>query len=159
MVIPPMQFVTARMLEALNAFHPQPGEDAVARLYEITDGFDDLADKADVILAMFALIERADGVDFGAPGPLVHCIESIGHEKYFSQLIESLRRHPQFITINMAHRILNARRLSAANAPGPGEWEQLMDRLRQVSSNQLVSVELRGIASRYVALHSDPRAG
>ena len=154
-----MQPSTAKMLEAISAFHPQPGDDAVGDLYELTDGFNRLTDQLQLVPAMFALIERADSVDLGAPGPLVDCIESTGHERYYPQLVESLRTRPQFATLTMAKRILNARRLGVSNAPDDQEWRQVMDAVRQVSSNVAASAGLRQLASECVALNSPPAAG
>ena len=150
---------TAKMLEALNAFHPQPGDDAQGDLYEITDGFNDLPDKEALVPSMFSLIERADDVDFGAPGPLVHCIEKTAHKIYFPRLIESLRRRPQFTTLMMAERILNARRLGTAKAPDYSDWQLLMDTVRHLANNASAKGVLRRLADECFALNSNPEAG
>lgn len=96
------------MIAALNAF--EAGEDDNEnqfRLYQITEGFDGLADRERIASAMFALMERFPDADLGSPGPLVHAIESLGVAKYEPFLIESVRRQPGNLNVWMVNRILN----------------------------------------------------
>jgi hypothetical protein len=104
-----MQSATDKMIAALVAFNASPNDnDAVYNLYNITEGFEALPDKARVIPAMFSLMERCVGADLGSPGPLVHCIESVGSEHYLAHLLDSLRRQPTYLTVWMVNRILNS---------------------------------------------------
>jgi hypothetical protein len=103
-----MQTMSDKMIAALGAFEAGPDDyQAVSDLYNITDGFDTLPDKAPVVPSMFAVIERCAAADLGTPGPLVHCIESLGYEHYLSQLVDSVRRKPTYLNIWMVNRILN----------------------------------------------------
>src|SRR5262245_23198098 len=124
-----MQTTADKMIAALGAFDAGPNDDhAVFDLYNITDGFDTLPDKARVIPSMFSVIERCARADLGAPGPLVHCIESLGYEHYLSQLVDSVRRKPTYLNVWMVNRILNA------TIPNDHR-RQLLDLLKGVVSN------------------------
>ena len=106
---PYMQTSADKMIAALGAFEAGPNDDhAVTDLYEITHDFDNLPDKARVVPSMFSVIERCGKADLGSPGPLVHCIESLGYERYLAQLVDSVGRKPTYLNIWMVNRILNA---------------------------------------------------
>ena len=97
------------MIAALGAFEAGPKDHLAEHdLYQITDGFDNLGDKARVVPFMFSVMERCVEADLGNPGPLVHCIESLGYEHYLGQLVDSVRRKPTYLNVWMVNRILNA---------------------------------------------------
>jgi hypothetical protein len=95
-------------IAALNAFEPTDYDaENVSRLYEIFADFHSLPNRARVMPAIFALLERFPDAEFGSPGPLVHELEAIpGYEPL---LRESLSRQPTYHTVWMASRILNTR--------------------------------------------------
>ena len=70
---------------------------------------DELAQNADAHLACAALIqllERHPHVEFGTPGEPVHTLEKHpGH--YEALLMQSLNRHPTFMTVWMLNRMIN----------------------------------------------------
>ncbi len=124
-----MQTAADKMIAALDAFSVSENDDrAVFDLYNITDGFDTLPDKARVIPSMFSVIERCAQADLGSPGPLVHCIESMSYEHYLSQLVDSVSRKPTYLNVWMVNRILNA------DIPNEHR-EQLVDLLKSVITN------------------------
>ncbi len=132
------------MIAALGAFEAGPnGDRAEYVLYRITDGFDNLKDKARVIPSMFSVIERCGEADLGSPGPLVHCIESLGYEHYLSQLVDSVRRKPTTLSIWMVNRILNSD-ISEAHR------QQLLGLLRSVSISPAASASVAEKANGYL---------
>ncbi|MEX2214615.1 MAG: hypothetical protein WD768_10830 [Phycisphaeraceae bacterium] len=105
-----MPSTTSAMITALDAFEADSTDAAtVSALYGLTEEFDTLAneDKAQVIPAMFRLMERWPEADLGSPGPLVHSIESLGVPMYEALLVESVRRQPMYLNLWMVNRILN----------------------------------------------------
>ena len=124
-----MQTTTDKMIAALDAFNAGPNDErAVIDLYNITDGFETLRDRARVVPSIFAVIERCARADLGSPGPLVHCIELLGLDHYLSQLVESVSRKPTILNLCMANRILNADIPVALR-------QQLLDLLKSVAKN------------------------
>jgi hypothetical protein len=139
-----MQTIADKMIAALGAFEAGPNDDhAVSDLYEITDGFDTLPDKARVVPSMFSVIERCGEADLGSPGPLVHCIESLGYEQYLSQLVDSVRRKPTYLNVWMVNRILNA------GIPDDHR-QQLLGLLRSVSTNPAASASVAEVANGFL---------
>jgi hypothetical protein len=131
-----MQTIADKMIAALGAFEAGPNDDhAVSDLYEITDSFDRLPDKARVVPSMFSVIERCGEADLGSPGPLVHCIESLGYEQYLPQLVDSVRRKPTYLNVWMVNRILNA-------AIPDHHRQQILGLLRGVSTNPAASASV-----------------
>src|SRR5262245_49924542 len=131
-----MQAAADRMIAALAAFEAGPNDDhAVSELSEITDGFDNLPDKARVIPSVFSVIERCSDADLGSPGPLVHCIESLGYEQYLPQLVESVRRKATYLNVWMVNRLLNE------DTPD-SHRQELLELLRSVSTNPASSARV-----------------
>lgn len=103
-----MSTATEEMIAALDAFDADSGYDENQfRLYPITKDFMDLPDRERVIPAMFALMERFPDACLGTPGPLVHCIESLGVDCYEPLLVGSVQRQPTELSAWMVNRILN----------------------------------------------------
>jgi hypothetical protein len=131
-----MQTAADKMIAALGAFEAGPNDDhAVSDLYEITEGFDTLPDKARIVPSMFSVIERCGEADLGSPGPLVHCIESLGYQEYLSLLVDSVRRQPTYLNVWMVNRILNA------EIPADHR-QQLLGLLRGVSTSAAASASV-----------------
>ena len=99
---------TAREVRAdLEQFEPGANEvNSVSRLYEILEGADTLANRDDIVPALFGVLERFPNADLGNPGPIVHALESIA--PFSKELAVSLMRQPTWLTINMVARILNS---------------------------------------------------
>src|SRR5262245_35873411 len=139
-----MQTSADKMIAALGAFEAGPKDyHAEHDLYQITDGFDNLGDKARVVPSMFAVIERCGEADLGSPGPLVHCIESLGYEHYLGQLVDSVRRKPTYLNVWMVNRILNA------DIP-EDHRQQLLGLLRQVSISPAASATIAEQANGFL---------
>jgi hypothetical protein len=142
-----MQTTADKMIAALGAFEAGPNDDhAVFDLYRITDAFDALPDKARVVPSMFSVIERCGEADLGSPGPLVHCIESLGYEQYLSLLVDSVRRQPTYLNVSMLNAILNA------DIPDDHR-QQLLGLLRGVSTNSAASTSVAEQANDYLEYH------
>jgi hypothetical protein len=139
-----METIADRMIAALSAFEAGPDDDhAVSDLYEITDGFDSLPDKARVVPSMFSVIERCADADLGSPGPLVHCIESLGYKQYLPLLADSVRRQPTYVNVWMVNRILNA------DIPDDHR-QQLLGLLHSVATNRAASASTTEAASEFL---------
>ncbi len=140
------------MIEALNTFEPHPQSvDDQSRLHEITNGFEAVADKASVIPAMFALMERCPAADLGSPGPLVHSVESLEIDAYVHQLIQSVRRRPMYLNVWMVNRILNGK-CSAARR------QELVQVLRAALEHP-AAAEVSDSVHRFLKRHGGPGAG
>lgn len=79
--------------------------DYMARLYEVCDELEDAPDSATAVEPVLRFIERNAERDLGAPGPLVHFIETVSG--YEEALLQSLQRLPTDLTVWMLNRILN----------------------------------------------------
>src|SRR5262249_47479882 len=139
-----MQTIADKMIAALGAFEAGPNDDhAVSDLYEITDGFDTLTDKAGVIPSMFSVIERCVEAGLGSPGPLVHSIESVGYEQFLPLLVDSVRRQPTYLNVWMVNRILNA------DIPDDHR-QQLLGLLRSVSTSSAAPTDVAEQANDFL---------
>jgi hypothetical protein len=86
-------------------------------------------------------LERLDGADLGAPGPIVHFLESVGG--YEEELRRSLERKPTYYAIWMVNRILNG----ARGAPR----ESWLEEMRKIAMRQDIRSELSERAKEYLA--------
>jgi hypothetical protein len=130
------------IISALTAFEPtDDGADNVHGLIEALDGFAALPGNEAAMRAMFALLERFPGADFGTPGPLVHELEA--QPAFPALLAASLESQPTELTAWMANRLLNSR-LSREDR---GEW---LKRLTVVTSHPRASKAVRESAIRFL---------
>lgn len=107
---------TNRLIAELDAFAPFDDEgDNTTRLEALMHVLSELPDPTAVFPAVFALIERFPEAELGAPGPLVHELESLGG--YNQQLSLSVRRRPTDLTVWMVNRILNSSSAPQDRAP------------------------------------------
>lgn len=96
-------------LAALDAFVPSEDEhEDVARLYKITDQLIDTEQILAATPAMLRIFERYPSALLGSPGPLVHCVEKPGLERFLPMLLESFRSHPNRNTLWMLERCLRS---------------------------------------------------
>ena len=113
-------------LAALDAFLPSEDEDEdIARLYQITDQLIDTEQVLAATPAMLRIFERYPGALLGSPGPLVHCVEKAGLERFLPMLLESFRAHPNRMTLWMLERCLRS-------APSTQSRFSILHALREV---------------------------
>lgn len=102
-----MERTVENVVAELNEFVTQDDEYAdIDRLTEITDGLAELPGSSAALPALFGVLERHPNSDLGAPGPVVHCIESIGG--HVPELSASIKRAPVDLTVWMVNRLLNS---------------------------------------------------
>jgi hypothetical protein len=89
---------------------------------------------------LFRTMERLDGVELGAPGPLVHTLEG-WRGGYEALLAESVRRKPVPLTVWMVNRILNAH---------PPDAESWLGLLRGVADDPSASAETKAQAAGFI---------
>ena len=95
------------LVALLNAFEPTDNHlDNTDALYDLIGCAEITDDPSLLAIAALGIFERYPASDFGAPGPLVHFIESL--PGYQERLIESLIRRPTDYTVIMTARILNS---------------------------------------------------
>ncbi len=125
-----------QILEGLAALKAEDFGDSVPRqLFELTDELMTVPQPELGIPALFDVMERLPGADFGCPGPLVHTLEAMqGH--YESELIESVRRKPTPVSVWMINRILNAAR-------DPEETRAYLELLQFAAEHPAASEETR----------------
>jgi len=92
--------------------------------------------------AVFRYFEKYPEEDFGAPGTLVHFVET-GYPRYMEALCESLDRQPSTNTILMANRILNSGICAS-------ERNALMSALERISQRDDVGSALRNEAAHFM---------
>ncbi len=130
------------MIAAMQAFEPtSDGADNVHWLNETVEGFAGLARCDDVARALFDLLERHPGADFGTPAPLVRALE--GLPAYPALLADSLQRQPTELGGWMANRLLNS--------PLPREERAAwLQRLTVVTSHPKADKSVRESAIRFL---------
>jgi hypothetical protein len=94
-------------LEARDFDDKTPGFDGNERLDELTRELMALPQPERGVRALFDVMERLPDSDLGTPGPLVHALEKM-KGRYESELAESLKRKPVYLSVWMVNRILNA---------------------------------------------------
>jgi hypothetical protein len=110
------------------------------RLDELCDEIRAVNDATTCAPVIFRTMERLDGLELGAPGPLVHTLETWrgGYEKL---LAESIRRKPTPLSVWMVNRILNV---------GPPDAESWLALLRGVAGNPAASDETKAQAKGFI---------
>lgn len=63
---------------------------------------------------ILAFMETRPDIDFGAPGPLVHFVETFHGMGYEERLAASLQRKPTAVTVWMLNRLINGTQLVEA---------------------------------------------
>jgi hypothetical protein len=130
------------LLSGLQSFAPSAdAADNVHRLNELLAGFAALPGCERVAPVLLALLERHPQADFGAPGPLVHALES--QAGYPELLAASLERQPTELTAWMANRLLNSKLPRDERA----QW---LGRLTVVASHPKAASGVRDSAIRFL---------
>ena len=110
------------------------------RLVELCDELLALDDPAAGAPVLFDTLERLDGADLGAPGPLVHTLESwLGRYEFL--LASSVQRKPVPLTVLMINRIVNTK------PPDAQRWLAL---LKSVVDHPAASSQTKVEAERFV---------
>jgi len=120
----------------------------VSRLYELCALVENDPDSSSVIPYIFAFFEAHPEADFGAPGPLVHFLET--RPDYEEHLIESVVRKPIGPTVRMVNAILNSQ------IP-LGKRTALLDLLRSVETNPQGDELARDQAEHYITYQAGRR--
>ncbi len=96
-------------LAALDAFVPSNEEhEDVARLQILCDALESSGQVQAATPALLRVFERHPHALLGAPGPLVHCIESCGLERFLPDLLSSFTARPTRMTLWMLDRCLRS---------------------------------------------------
>jgi hypothetical protein len=127
----------AALVAAIESFVVPANEDeteTTLRLNDVLSGARGHPERAVLAEPLFRLLERYADRDLGAPGPVVHALETIAD--YSLPLRESLHRQPTYYTVWMVNRILNTE-LSAADR---AMWlSELRGAARHAKSNAAVA--------------------
>ena len=84
------------------------GGDGLQRLEELTRELMALPQPERGVRALFEFMERMGDSDLGMLGPIVRALEAMP-DHYESELAESFKRKPVYLTVWMVNRILNGR--------------------------------------------------
>jgi hypothetical protein len=113
----------------------------MSELEEIVQELKEDPNPGSAIVPLFDVLERLDGADLGAPGPIVHFHEKTGG--YEDELRRSLKRHPTDLTLWMANRIANDPSLGSAR-------ESWLAEIRQVAERPDVRADVRAAAADFL---------
>jgi hypothetical protein len=126
-------------LEALDL----ASDDYMSRLDELAMELEAAPDRSEAIDPVFSFLERHPDADLGAPGPLVHFLETFSGVEYEQSLIRSLSRRPTPTSVWMLNRLINSLRGI--------DRDKYIEVLRRLASESNSDVATRGRASRYLA--------
>jgi hypothetical protein len=90
-----------------------------------------------------ALLELNPGLDWGAPGAVVHAVERFCGQGYEPVLLASVRRAPTAHTVWMLNRLING-------AASPGERDGYLAVMREVAARDDVPDEVRQSALEFL---------
>jgi len=130
----------AEALAGLNAYVPN-GTNNYEFFYEFTDWVEALGNPVDIVEPIFRYIEKYPDADYGAPGPLVHLLES--GKAYEAELAASIARHPTGTAVLMVGRILN----SSLSYERQDYWLKVLDVAR---THPIASDFVRDRAARFI---------
>lgn len=82
------QEIAAQLERSANAV------DFVARSYELVDAWQAAGYGVETIEPILRFMEEHPEIDFGAPGPLVHFMETFYKKGYEQRLIDSTKKSP-----------------------------------------------------------------
>lgn len=135
---------TNQIIKELKEFIPVNEDDPETNEVLLDNILDDLFENEDaelVIPTLFELIENYPEADFGAPGPIVHTLESFdGH--YEDHLFSSLDKKPAPLTVLMLNRIINS-------LTDPIVRKKYIDLLYQISIAENINETAKEDAKRY----------
>jgi hypothetical protein len=105
---PPIKPKTVnKFIAELECIVDSQDDNLEGQTYDAVSGLDDKnLDITDAFQKIFDLFEKFPDGDFGAPGPLVHLLET--NDAYLSLLMASIARKPSLPAVLMINRILNS---------------------------------------------------
>jgi hypothetical protein len=123
--------------------------DGMSELRTIVEELESEPDPRWAVGVLFDALERLDGADLGAPGPIVHFLEAVGG--YEEELRRSLNRKPTSYALWMVNRILNG----THGAPR----ESWLEEMRKVSMRHDIKTELADEAKDYLSFQASGGIG
>lgn len=118
-------------------------DDFAARSLDLVEEWSRSASACDVVEPILQFMERHPALDFGMPGPLVHCAERFYGRGYEAKLLDSIGRRPTACTVWMLIRVINGTR-------EPGVRHQYLEILNGVRDNPAVDATARRVARQYL---------
>ncbi|WP_299703156.1 hypothetical protein [uncultured Pontibacter sp.] len=119
---------TVEIIKELKRFVPVDEKAPESNEFLLDNTLQDLFENEDsylVIPALFELLENYPDADFGAPGTIVHTLETF-EGQYEEQLYLSLKRKPTALSVLMLNRIINS-------LSDPKEKNKNIELLHQIS--------------------------
>ena len=146
-----MATLANQIVAALDAFFAKDDGTDEETLSKILERFEELSEPQRIVPALFAVMERNPSADLGAPGPLVHSIETLPVPIFEPLLRASLQRRPCQLNVWMVNRILNSK-LS------PKHRKELLALLKAVTVSSVASAETRQTAEGFLQSQAERRA-
>jgi hypothetical protein len=75
--------------------------------YALTQAWEADGLGAEAIDSILSFMEKHPDLDYGAPGPLTHFVESVRGPDYGARLVQSVNRIPTMSTLLMLNRLIN----------------------------------------------------
>lgn len=94
---------------------------------------------SEVIDDVLSFMESHQDVEYGAPGPLVHFVESFFGRGYEDKLVLSVSRKPTQMTVWMLNRVING-------AESSDEVDRLRQTMMRVANDAGVDAAVRDLA-------------
>jgi hypothetical protein len=129
------------IIQTISAIRPK-GDDYLEQLEELCDEIESLPDGKKAMNPLFALLEKYPNVDFGAPGPVVHLLETYYKKGYEEALLASLARRPVPLTVWMLNRLING-----SSGKAKASYLEVMQRL---ASNKDMPASIRRDAKEFL---------
>lgn len=129
-----------RILHDINTFSVT--DDYMGRLEDLCAELEKHPQAKQSIAPMLGVLERYPDEDFGAPGCIVHLLETFYKKGYEEQLVASIKRRPTLHTLWMLNRIING-------SKGKARADYLAA-LRSVAENREVGKNVRAEAKEFL---------
>jgi hypothetical protein len=85
--------------------------DFATRSMELTEAWSAAGAGVETVEPILRFMEENSGIDFGAPGALVHFVERFYRSGYEDKLVESVQRRPTGHTVWMLNRVINGTKI------------------------------------------------
>lgn len=118
-------------------------DDFVGHVYELIEEWSRDPDGFVAVESVLRFMERHPDVDYGAPGPLVHFVESFYRRGYESELLSSVERRPTTHTVSMLNALINATK-------EPEEKKRYISALVEAGRSPLANKAVRDGVARYL---------
>lgn len=117
-------------------------DDVVAVSYDLTDAWTAAGVGAESIEPILRFIEANPNLDYGAPGPLVHFMETFYRNGLEEKVVESVTRTPVGTNVFMLNRLIN-------DATGKRR-DTLLATMKQAGRNSKAKKEVRELINEFV---------